>query len=214
MSKQRVLSLHPTQFAIGMREVEQKAKKLRRLSSRRLRKYLHKNPVKVIRSPQKELYVADRHHELMACWLVGVKRVRVRVEIHCSGRRMSQTKFWRFMSSHDLVHLYDQFGDGPRDPLYLPVDIRGLSDDPYRSLAWLARCEGAYEKRDVPYADFEWAQLLRQHRLLSPDGRSQLDRALPEAIRVCQSPAAAHLPGFRRPRRQRARIRLTSPAAA
>ena len=40
MKRQRVLDLRPTQFAIGMTEVERKAKKLRRLSKKRLAKYV------------------------------------------------------------------------------------------------------------------------------------------------------------------------------
>jgi hypothetical protein len=197
MKRRHVLDLRPTQFAIGMTEVEKKAKKLRRLGKKALRAYIRKHPVKVIRSPQEELYIVDKHHTLMASWLIGVKKVRVDVQTDLSGRRMSRTAFWRFMEGRRCTHLYDQFGEGPRDPLYLPVDIRGLGDDPYRSLAWLAQKKGAFEESKVRYYEFEWAQLLRQHKLLSPDGRSQLRRAVPEAVRVCRSPAAHDLPGFR-----------------
>jgi hypothetical protein len=135
----------------------------------------------------------------MALWLVGVKKVPVAVEEDFSGRRMSRPEFWRFMSSRNFTHLYDQFGEGPHDPLYLPADIRGLSDDPYRSLAWMAQCEDAFEKSDARYYEFEWAQLLRRHKLLSPDGRAQLPRAVPEAVRLCRSRAAKQLPGYEGP---------------
>jgi hypothetical protein len=196
MKSQRVLDLRPTQFAIGMTEVERKAKKLRRLSKKKLAKYVKQNPVAVVRAPDGDLYVIDRHHTLMAYWLIGVKRAPVNVEERLGSHRMSPRKFWRLMSRHRLTHLYDQFGEGPHDPLYLPADIRGLSDDPYRSLAWLAHLAKAFGDSKVPYYEFGWAQLLRRRKLLSPHGRSQLRQALPRAIRICRSPAARSLPGY------------------
>ena len=51
MKSPRVLDLRPTQFAIGMTEVERKAKKLRRLSKKKLAKYVKQNPVAVVRAP-------------------------------------------------------------------------------------------------------------------------------------------------------------------
>src|SRR5262249_11759538 len=110
MKRQRVLDLRPTQFAIGMMEVEGKAKKLRRLSKRKLTKYVKQNPVAVVRAPDGDLYVIDRHHTLMAYWLIGVKRAPVKVEERLGSHRLSPPRFWRLMSRHHLTHLYDQFG--------------------------------------------------------------------------------------------------------
>jgi hypothetical protein len=200
MKRQPVLALRPTQFAIGMSEVERKAERLRRLSIKKQAKYVKQRPVKVIRAPNRDLYIVDRHHTLMAYWLIGVRRAPVAIEKHFASRRMSHKAFWRFLSRRHLTHLYDQFGEGPHDPLYLPVDIRGLSDDPYRSLAWMAQRKGAFGKSKVPYYEFGWAQLLRRRKLLSPDGRSLLERALPKAVGVCRSPAARGLPGYLGPR--------------
>jgi hypothetical protein len=202
MKPQRVLALRPTQFAIGMSEVEHKAKKLRGLSRKKLFKYVKQNPVTVVRAPDGDLYVIDRHHTLMAYWLVGVKRASVNVEERLGSHRMSHARFWRLMSRHHLTHLYDQFGEGPHDPLYLPADIRGLSDDPYRSLAWLAQRAKAFGDSKVAYYEFRWAQLLRRRKLLSPHGRPQLRQALPRAIRICRSPAAGGLPGYLGPERR------------
>jgi hypothetical protein len=197
MKKCGVLSLRPTQFAIGMEEVKAKLRKLERLGGKQLAKYVKKHPVKVLRAPGEQLYVIDHHHELAAVWLVGIKKVPVDVQKNVSRRKVSPTAFWRFMSTHGLVHLYDQFGDGPRDPLYLPEDIRGVGDDPYRSLAWLAKEQKAFDDSDIPYYDFEWAQLLRRHRLLDPNDRSSMRRALGKAIDICRSPVARKLPGYR-----------------
>ena len=203
MKKRRVLSLRPTQFAVGMEEVKAKLRELERLGRKQLAKYVKKHPVKVLRAPGRELYVVDHHHELAAVWLLGIKKVSVDVQKNLSGCVGSPKAFWRLMSTHRLVHLYDQFGDGPRDPLYLPEDIRGVGDDPYRSLAWMAKERKAFDDSDVPYYDFEWAQLLRRHQLLDPNDRSSMRRALGKAIDICRSPAARKLPGYRGNGRQR-----------
>jgi hypothetical protein len=186
MKSQRVLDLRPTQFAIGMTEVERKAKKLRRLSKKKLAKYVKQNPVAVVRAPDGDLYVIDRHHTLMAYWLIGMKRAPVKVEERLGSHGLSPPRFWRLMSRHHLTHLYDQFGEGPHDPVYLPADIRGLSDDPYRSLAWLAQRAKAFGESKVPTTSSDGPQPLRRRKLLSPHGRPQLRRAQPRAIRICR----------------------------
>jgi hypothetical protein len=195
MKKQPVLRLRPTQFALGMAEVEERVRELRALSRRQRAKYVKRHAIEVVRAPHDELYVIDRHHRLMALSLVGVKKVRIKIAHDFSALRMSRARFWRFLSTRHMTHVYDQFGEGPRDPLYLPVDIRGLSDDPYRSLAWMAERAGAFRSSKVPYYEFKWAQLFRRHKLLSPDGRARLRRALPQAIHLCRSRAARALPG-------------------
>jgi hypothetical protein len=159
MKRQRVLDLRPTQFAIGMTEVEDKAKKLRRLSKRKLAKYVKQNPVAVVRARRRP--------------------VRHRSPSHVDG-----------------VLAHRREACDREGPLYLPADIRGLSDDPYRSLAWLAQRARAFGESKVPYYEFGWAQLLRGRKLLSPHGRPQLRRALPRAMRICRSRSARKLPGY------------------
>jgi hypothetical protein len=195
--KKPVLSLKPTQLAIGMREVELKLKKLDSLGKRKLARYVSRHPVEVIRSPQNELYVIDRHHTLAALWLLGVKKVPIKVTRDYSAKKMSRAKFWRFLSKRRLVHLYDQFGHGPHDPMYLPKDVSGLGDDPYRSLAWLVEKCGAYEKSRKHYYEFDWAQFFRERKLLHPSGRFQLDGAVRKAVRLTRSQDARGLPGYR-----------------
>ena len=77
MKRQRVLDLRPTQFAIGMTEVGHKAKRLHRLSKKKLAKYVRQNPVTVVRAPDRDLYVIDRHHTLMAYWLAWSSTFRL-----------------------------------------------------------------------------------------------------------------------------------------
>jgi hypothetical protein len=111
-----------------MREVEHKLEKLSRLRTSQLNKYMQKHPIKVLRSPQNEFYIVDHHHLLAVLWLLGVKKVPIRVDKNYARRQMSRPRFWKFLASRRLMHLYDQFGNGPHEPLYLPEDIRGLGD--------------------------------------------------------------------------------------
>lgn len=193
---QPTLSLKPTQFSIGMREIEHKVRQLRKLGPKKLRKLVRKTRVPVVVSPWKELYMTDRHHFVFACWLAGVRKVRVHVAKDRSRSRMSYRAFWRQMTRERLAYTYDQFGDGPRSPLYLPNDIRGLADDPYRSLAWLVRKEGGYENTGEQFAEYKWANLFRRRRLLESKGRRGLGSALKPGLAVARSPAARKLPGY------------------
>lgn len=189
-------SLKPTQFSVGMQEIEHKARKLKKLGSKKLRKLIRKMKVPVVVSPWRKLYVTDRHHYVFACSLVGIRKVRIQIIKDCSKSRMSYRAFWKQMTRERLAYMHDQFGDGPRSPLYLPNDIRGLADDPYRSLAWLVRKEGGYENSDEPFAEYKWANLFRRRRLLESQGRHGLRRAMKKSLDLARSPAARKLPGY------------------
>src|SRR4051812_27441972 len=119
-----VLTLRPTQFSLGMEQVKEKMKELEKLSKKELAEYLHERPVPVIVSPTKELYIIDHHHLLYCTWQIGVKKVEVEIKGDLSKTKLSYKKFWQTMVRSEWTYLYDQFGDGPRDPLYLPVDIK------------------------------------------------------------------------------------------
>lgn len=193
---QPTLSLKPTQFSVGMKEIECRAAELRKLGSKERRRLVRKTRVPIVVSPWKELYATDRHHYLYACWLAGIRKVRIHIVKDCSKSRASYRAFWRQMRRDRLAYSDDQFGDGPRSPLYLPVDVRGLADDPYRSLAWLVRQEGGYENCDQLFAEYKWANFFRRRRLLEPSGRRGFGPALKRGIHFARSPAARNLPGY------------------
>ncbi len=71
-----------------------------------------------------------------------------------SRSKLTYHRFWQRMAREKRADLFDQFGGGPRDQLYLPTDIRGMADDPYRSLAWMARKAGGYENSPETFAEF------------------------------------------------------------
>ena len=194
--KQKVLKLRPTQFAVGMLEVDEKIALVRKFNKKQLRDFIDETPVPVVISPHKELYVVDHHHFLCVCYHVGIKKVRVRIAKDLSKRKMSYATFWKWMFKTRNAYPFCQFGEGPRKALYLPKDIRGLADDPYRSLAWFVRKAGAFENSDRNFAEFKWANFFRSKRLLDQYGPAGMPNALLKATKLAQSSAAKNLPGF------------------
>jgi len=185
-----LLSLKPTQFALGMRQINAKIEQLAKLKKRKLDALVDECPIPVIVSPKRELYLIDRHHHLYAFWSVGITNVRVEVRADLSKSRLSYTNFWKTMQRSGWTHLFDQFGEGPRPVVYLPVDIRGLADDPYRSLAWAVKQKGGIGDSTVPYYEFAWANFFRAKHLLHADGRAGFTKAVMAAMKLTRSRAA------------------------
>ena len=194
--KVEVLSLRPTQFAIGMLEVDEKIAEAKTLSKKALKKYVKDNRVPVVVSPDGEFYVVDRHHFLSVCYHIDVKKVYIDVVKDFSKTKMTYPQFWKWMESHRSMYPFCQFGEGPRKALYLPRDIRSLSDDPYRSLAWFVRKAGAFENSDKNFAEFQWANFFRKQGLLDKKGTLGMPEALIEAVKLAQSKKASKLPGY------------------
>ena len=193
---QDLLDLKPTQFAVGMLEVDEKVKVVEAFGKRERRQWVEDNPVPVVISPRKELYITDHHHFLVVCYHLGIRKVQVKVVEDLSKSHLTYDQFWKLMNKRRAVYPYCQFGEGPREPLYLPRDIRGLADDPYRSLAWFVRKAGAFENSDKNFAEFQWANFFRSQKLLSRVGPWGFARALVKAAKLAQSPKAKNLPGF------------------
>ncbi|MFI5362149.1 MAG: ParB-like protein [Elusimicrobiota bacterium] len=188
-------NLKPTQFSVGEFEVRSKLRRLLGKKSRR-RELIKTHVVPVAISPEGEYYALDHHHFVLAALDAGIKRVRFDVRADFSKRRMSRAAFWKAMRRNGWLYLYDQFGEGPREPLYLQSDMRGLSDDPYRSLAWMVREAGGYGSDADYYTSFPWVNFFRKRRLLRDSERRDLKKVLPEAVRLARSPAARTLPGY------------------
>lgn len=193
---QPLLSLKPTQFSMGVAEIERKVEELEKLGRKGIKQRLRENPIPVVISPHEHLYIIDHHHALYSYWCVGITKVPVKVLHDFSKSRLSFLEFWKEMAERNWAHLFDQFGDGPRSPLYLANDIRGLGDDPYRSLAWMVREQGGYEKSEEPFSEFRWASFFREHKLLHQEGRRALLGCIKPAVKLARSPAARGMPGY------------------
>jgi hypothetical protein len=77
----------------------------------------------------------------------------------------------------------------------LPETVRGLADDPYRSVAGEVRERGGYEKDETPFSEFLWAQFFRAHLRVHPVYHD-FESAVVEALELAKSSAARNLPGW------------------
>jgi hypothetical protein len=189
-----LLDLKPTQFSVGMREVKKKAKRLEKLKPKEVEDYLEARTVPVV-TYRTKLYIIDHHHMVRACWEAGAEGIYIDLKADLS--RLDTARFWETMEARRWAHLYDHRGNGPLPPSKLPKDIRGLKDDPYRSLAWAIRHDGAFDKTFRYFSDFRWADFLRKRVKLGP-GKHGFKKAEKQALALAHSAAAARLPGFLR----------------
>ncbi len=196
MKKVNVLSLKPTQFAVGMLEVDEKIAIAKAFSKKERKKYVDENPVPVVVGPDGDYYIVDHHHFLCVCYHTDIKKVRVKIVEDKTKSKLDYENFWQWMFKSRNAYPFCQFGEGPRKALYLPRDIRGLADDPYRSLAWFVRKAGAFENSDRNFAEFQWANFFRKHELLDHKGLIAMPEALIQAVKLAQSKAAKKLPGY------------------
>jgi len=193
MPKVNLLKLRPTQFAIGMREVESKTLKLGKLGRSERDEYLRSHPVPLVLAPEGEHYLIDHHHLARAAWESGMEEVIGEIKADLS--HLSEAGFWEHMGREGWVYLHDQFGKGPHSPELLPIDIRGLADDPFRSLAWAVREEKGFQKSPIPFCEFKWAEFLRKHIAGHPM-KMGFKHALEKALQLCHHPEAKALPGY------------------
>ncbi len=193
LSREPALELRPTQMSVGMREVADKAEHLRGMKPEKADAWLKERPVPVVLGPRGRMYLIDHHHLVRAAWEAGIARVHVEVKADLSG--LSEDKFWERMAREKWVYPYDQFGKGPHDPQDLPENVRGMADDPYRSVAGAVRDRGGYEKSEEPFAEFLWAQFFRERLTVHPIYHD-FEEAVAEALKLAKTEAAKHLPGW------------------
>ena len=188
-----ILSLHPTQFAVGFNEVIAKREEMEGMSLKKLEKFLRKKPIPVVVGPNQQLYMTDHHHHAQAILSMGMKNTFIKILHDWSG--YSDARFWDKMKASGYGYLFDENGYGPLSPTQLPENIRGLKDDPYRGLAWFVEKQGAIEEVDVPYDSFAWANFFRSRisrRIIDND----FEKAIDIAVDLAYSDEAADLPGY------------------
>ena len=193
--KREVIELRPTQFAVGMREVEYKVAHIRESSEKKRDEYLEEHPVPVVLGPDKSIYMIDHHHLVRACWEAGVKKVVTKLQADLS--HLKSGEFWKVMIQSHWAYLHDHFGNGPHSPDQLPADVRCMADDPYRSLAWEVKAAGGYEKSHEVFSEFRWAEFLRKKIQLEP-GEHGFKKGIERALKLCTTSDAASLPGYKK----------------
>lgn len=189
--------LSPTQFAVGYREVEFKAHKIKKMDHDELKDFLKEKPVPVIIGPGGKAYLIDHHHLARAVIDAGNPH-KMYCKIEANWSKLDVQKFWSQMIAKNWAYLIDENGEGPRPTSALPPTVKGLKDDPYRSLAWAVREAGGYLKNTTPFSEFKWAEFFRSRIKLDINcSDKEFDSATKSALRLAQSPAASKLPGYK-----------------
>jgi hypothetical protein len=194
MKKPGLLDLRPTQFVLGMKEIEAKAVHLSKLSPKDLTVYCNDHVIPVVLGPQNQSYLIDHHHFARACWEQRVEQYSVKVVKDLSHK--NEQDFWNIMIKQGWCYLNDQFGMGPHPPAALPSDVRCLADDPYRSLVYEVIHAGYIKKDKVPFFEFQWAAFFRLNLDARLHSKSNFKNAIKLAIKLSRSKAARNFPGY------------------
>lgn len=187
-----VTDLHPTQGAVGMKEVESRKKSLAQKSKDELETYLRQYPESAVKGPEGKLYIIDRHHLARALLENGLKTTYCRIVEDLGGTPSSS--FWVTMEKRHWVHPYDEAGQRV-DYASIPLTISELRDDPYRSLAGAVQDACGYQKPQAPFAEFLWANFLRS-RVVLGNNKHDFKKAVAQGLFVARSREAKDLPGY------------------
>jgi hypothetical protein len=184
--------LHPTQITVGMREVEDKRKRLQARPPEKIGKFLANHMIPVVKGPQKRQYIIDHHHLALALHYEGLEHVLVTVVANLSA--LDLDSFWVVLDHHGWVHPYDASGQrqGFGD---IPELVARLQDDPFRSLAGELRRAGGFAKESTPFSEFLWADFLRR-RIKKESLEADFKSAVAQALRLAKSDEAQYLPGW------------------
>lgn len=192
LSPTAILDLRPTQMTVGMLEVKRKREHWEAMHRGEEGHYLGQHLVPVVVGPSRRLYLIDNHHLALSLHEEGIKHVLTNVLADLA--HLPKKRFWTVMERFGWSHPFD--AKGKRQPAStIPKSLTDLKDDPYRSLAGEVRRCGGYAKTPLPYAEFLWADHLRdlvpEHLLLE-----KFDQALADALRHARGQPAKYLPGW------------------
>ena len=185
-------TLRPTQMTVGMREIEDKRKRLHGQKPKKMGKFVGGHMIPVVWGPKERYYIVDHHHLSLALHKEGWEHVLVTVISDL--RQLAGDAFWTFCDHHGWVYPYDANGRR-RDFSELPKSVMGLKDNPFRSLAGELRRAGGFAKDLTPFSEFLWADFLRgqmKPKIVEKD----FEAALEKGLRLAKSQEAAYLPGW------------------
>lgn len=130
-------ALHPTQFALGFREVRHKAAIISRKDAAGLVAYLKRKNVPVVIGPGGVPYLTDGHHTMRAL-LESTQTDYGHIIANWSD--LPFDAFWARMRATNSTYLNDAEGRGPLDPALLPDSLLAMQSNRYRGLGWAGRC--------------------------------------------------------------------------
>jgi len=152
-------SLRPTQITVGMREVEEKRKRLRKQKPQKIGSFIGRHMIPVVLGPKKRHYIIDHHHLSLALHKEGLGDVLVTVVLDLSA--LDPDAFWTVLDHKSLVYPFDAQGRR-RNFADIPKTVMQLKDDPFRSLAGELRRAGGFAKDTTPFSEFLWADFFRR----------------------------------------------------
>jgi hypothetical protein len=187
-----VVALHPTQMAVGMRQVEGYRAFMAHKSPEAFREYLWNNPEPTVRGPGNRLYIIDHHHLARVLADMGEQTTWCLVQADFSG--LPEDEFWKALDERGWVYPVDE--NGVRRPYRdIPESVVALRDDPYRSLAGAVREGCGFRKTDRPFVEFAWGGYLRSR--VSPELlEKDFAGAVAAGVARAHEPAARDLPGW------------------
>lgn len=192
--------IRPTQVAIGQLEIQSRIKTIQEKLNQggHIDELKLKEPEPTVLGPDHQVFIVDHHHFAVALLDLGEKQSVAKVIANYSD--LSWDEFWKKMLKNKWVYLYDEKGKAVSID-QIPQRLTQLTNDPYRSLAWLVRIHQGYQKTDIPFADFEWANYFRNKVKLPIDSTTYADKkgwdsALKNALALSQSSKASLLPGY------------------
>lgn len=188
--------LHPTQMAVGWREVAAKIKLINGKSPEETVAYRKDKDVPVVIGPGGVPYMTDGHHTMRA--LIESKSADKLAYGHilANWSGLAPTEFWARMQAKHWVYLKDADAK-PVTVAALPADLLHLQLDPYRGLGWGLLKAGAYEeKKGVYFQEFLWGDRFRGKVTWNDQDDADFARAVKEARALARTPAFADLPGY------------------
>lgn len=192
-----------TQSALGMREVEEKRRKIQEIKekSKRLERFLEENPIQFVRDADGKIWIVNHHH-LAAALLMEEVTVAYGEEVGRFSKKMGRREFWNRMLMKGWAWPYSADGQAidvaELDRLKGIESIIGI-DDPYRSLASGVIDAGGIRKagkNPIFYFEFYWANFFR-NRIDVWYGEAQFKERVREARKLARSNEARDLPGYR-----------------
>jgi hypothetical protein len=185
-------TLRPTQITVGMHEVKERRKRLRKRETKKIGRFLGDHLIPVILGPKGRHYIIDHHHLALALLSEGIKKVLVTVIADLS--MLEPDQFWIVLDHHSWVHPYDE--DGRRvNFAQIPKTVNKLKDDPFRSLAGELRRAGGFAKDTTPFSEFLWADFFRR-RIRRRHVDRNFSAAVQQAMKLAKTQDAHYLPGW------------------
>lgn len=191
LCKVHALALHPTQFAVGMYEVNLKVEKLKKaIAKNSLKDRLKGEPEPIVVGPNGEFYIIDHHHLARALAEIDrdEKTYAVILENHL-GETIPADQFLQSMNQKGWAYFVDETGRGrTASELEAQItDVLKMADDPFRSLAGEVRCDkncaadgsSGFIKTGVPFEEFKWAEHFRK----MPEFKDLVTRNLDQYIK-------------------------------